>query len=298
MTHCLSVGRFMAPALSYGFDRATLRFSVIVARTGRWVGVAVSGTGELTGVDVATFPGGGEPSAVKSEFCSASVLATGAGLMTGLFMSMTFTLSRNAICRVARERRLSLSAHGMGHGGHARPSSSRGTVDSAVNTLICVCARAWIRQPQVIRPGGSKPAGKQATSGQSGCMEASSLCVDEQTRWRLQATIDSAVPLPGAAIKPWSGPMSTQLRTSSPSQRRPGGSASIAAGRAVGCQVSRRYVDWQCRQRGQRAAAQVVEQSLLRSVARVVPLLCEVRQKATLPTSRSPAGATCSPTPA
>jgi hypothetical protein len=141
VTHCLSVGRFTPPALAYGFDRATTRFSVIVALTGRWVGDAFSGSDELTGVDVATFPGGGEPSAVKSEFCSTSVLATGAGMMTGLFISMTFTLSRSAICRAARERRLSLSAHCVGHGSHARSSSSRGTPGSLTGTPCKSTAR-------------------------------------------------------------------------------------------------------------------------------------------------------------
>ena len=115
MIHCLSVDRFTPPALAYGFNRAKTRFSVIVALTGRLGGNAFSGSDELIGVDVATFPGGGETSAVKSEFCSASVFARGAGMMTGLFISMTYALSRNAICRAALERRLSLSAQSPPH---------------------------------------------------------------------------------------------------------------------------------------------------------------------------------------
>ena len=125
VTQSQSARLLTPPGLAYGFDRAASRFSVMVPRTCRWVGVAVFGSGELTGVDVETFPGGGEPSAVKSEFCSASVLATGTGMTMDLFMSTTFTLRRNAIYMAARERRLSLSAHGVGYGGHARPWSAR-----------------------------------------------------------------------------------------------------------------------------------------------------------------------------
>ena len=117
-----SVGLLTLSALAYGFDRAGTRFSVIVARTGRWVGDALCGSGELTGVDVETFPGSGEPSAVKSDFCSASVFATGTGVTAVLVMPMAFTLRRNAPCRVTRERRLCLSAHVAGHRGLARPS--------------------------------------------------------------------------------------------------------------------------------------------------------------------------------
>ncbi len=110
------------PALAYGFDRAAIRFSVIVARKGRWFVDAFPDSDELTGADVATFSGGGELWEAKSDFCSASVLATGTGMTAGLFMSTTFTVRRNAICRAARKRRLSLNARGAGHGGHARPS--------------------------------------------------------------------------------------------------------------------------------------------------------------------------------
>ena len=139
------VGLLTPPALAYGFDRAATRFSLIVARTGRWVGDACSGSDELTGADVATFPGGGEPSAVKCDFCSASVLATGTGVTAGLFMPMTFTLRRSAICRVARERRLSLSAHGFGHGDHDRLSSRRWMP----GLLTCASPRRspWIDEP-------------------------------------------------------------------------------------------------------------------------------------------------------
>lgn len=123
VTPCQTVARLTPPGLDYGFDGVASRFSVIVPRTGRWVGVADFECGEPAGVDVETFPGGGEPSAVKSDFCSASVLATGAGMITGLFMSRAFTLKRNVICSAARERRLSLSAHGLGHSGHNQPPS-------------------------------------------------------------------------------------------------------------------------------------------------------------------------------
>jgi hypothetical protein len=50
---------------------------------------------------------------VKSDFCSASVFATDTGATTGLFMPMTFAVSRNAVCRAARSRRLSRNARGI-----------------------------------------------------------------------------------------------------------------------------------------------------------------------------------------
>jgi hypothetical protein len=58
---------------------------------------------------------------VKSDFCSASVFATGTGATTGLFMPMTFVLRPNGICRTAGGRRLSLNAHGGKVNGHAGP---------------------------------------------------------------------------------------------------------------------------------------------------------------------------------
>jgi hypothetical protein len=113
MSRCHSVEQLTLPSSVYGLARAATRFSVIVARTGRSAGVACSGSGEPAGVDVETFPGGGEPSAVKSDFCCASVFATGTGATTGLLMPITFAVSRNAVSRAARERRLSLNAHGV-----------------------------------------------------------------------------------------------------------------------------------------------------------------------------------------
>ena len=121
VTQWRAVGQPTSPGLAYGFDRATSCFSVIVPRTGRWVGIAVFECGRPTGVDVETFPGGGEPSAVKSDFCSASVLATGAGMTTGLSMLAAFTSRKNVSCRVVRDRRLSVSAHDVCRSGHNRP---------------------------------------------------------------------------------------------------------------------------------------------------------------------------------
>jgi hypothetical protein len=92
----------------------------IVARTGYRSGAAFSGSDELIGGNVATLPGGGEPSAVKSDFWSASDFVTGMGVMTALFMLKTFSLRRKVIFRMARQRRLSLSTHGLGNRGDTR----------------------------------------------------------------------------------------------------------------------------------------------------------------------------------
>lgn len=116
-----AVEQLTLPSPVYGLARAAIRFSVIVARTDCLAGVPLSGSGESTGVDVETFPGGGAPSAVKSDFCSASVFATGTGATTGLFMPMTFALKRNGIFRAASGRRLSLNAHGGKVNGQASP---------------------------------------------------------------------------------------------------------------------------------------------------------------------------------
>jgi hypothetical protein len=67
VTHCRSTDLLTRHDSAYRLARAVTCFSVIVPRTGRWVGAAFPGSGELTGVDVETFPGGGEPSAVKSD---------------------------------------------------------------------------------------------------------------------------------------------------------------------------------------------------------------------------------------
>lgn len=123
MSRCHAVEQFTLPSSVYGLARAAMRFSVIVSRTGRSVGASFCGSGESTGIDGETFPGGGEPSAVKSDFCSASVFATGTGATTGLFMPMTFAMSRNAACKAARKRRLSLNAHGIKDRVIASPSS-------------------------------------------------------------------------------------------------------------------------------------------------------------------------------
>jgi hypothetical protein len=116
MSRCRALEPLTSPMSVYVRASAATRFSAIVLRTGRPRGVAASASGDPTGFDVETFPGGGEPSAVKSDFCSASVFATGTGTgtgtATGLFMPMTFEMSRDGVCRAARERRLSLNAHG------------------------------------------------------------------------------------------------------------------------------------------------------------------------------------------
>jgi hypothetical protein len=98
---------------AYGFAAAGARLSLIVPRTVAWGGFAAPNSGELTGIAVETFPGGGEPSAVKSDFCSASVFATGTGVTAGLFMSRTIALRRNAPCRAVADHRLFPGAHGL-----------------------------------------------------------------------------------------------------------------------------------------------------------------------------------------
>ena len=100
---------------AYGFAALGARFSLIVPRTVAMGGVAFPCSGELTGIDVETFPGGGEPSAVKSDFCSASVFAGGAGATAGLFIPMAFAVTRDAPCSAAGRRRLSASAHDAIH---------------------------------------------------------------------------------------------------------------------------------------------------------------------------------------
>jgi hypothetical protein len=58
-----------------------------VARVGAGAGAALS---VVAGTEVATFPGGGEPSAVKSAFCCESVAGWGAGVGLRRFMVGSF----------------------------------------------------------------------------------------------------------------------------------------------------------------------------------------------------------------
>lgn len=141
VTHCCSAGLLTRPDSAYRLVRAATGFSVIVARTGRGVGAAFSGLGDLTGVDVQTFPGGGEPSAVKSEFCSASVFAMGTGLTTGFFIPMTFAVRGSAACRAVRDRRLSHDAHDVHHSGLAWSTSWPAMIGSRTRTSCKSTAR-------------------------------------------------------------------------------------------------------------------------------------------------------------
>lgn len=59
---------------------------------GRQRGLALSGSTDWTGIEVETLPGGGEPSAVKSDFCSVSDFGAGTGVAAGLFMATTFAV--------------------------------------------------------------------------------------------------------------------------------------------------------------------------------------------------------------
>jgi hypothetical protein len=98
-----------APALSeptYRFEGGiagvAARFSFSVRRPGRAGGLVFAGVDSASGIDVETLPGGGEPSAVKSDFCSAKVLATGSDVSRGLFMAMTLAVQRSALCSCGR----------------------------------------------------------------------------------------------------------------------------------------------------------------------------------------------------
>lgn len=57
----------------YGLADFAARFNLIVARAGTGGGLARPGSVGVTGTDAETFPGGGEPSAVKRVSCCASV---------------------------------------------------------------------------------------------------------------------------------------------------------------------------------------------------------------------------------
>lgn len=59
---------------------------------GRRSGLALAGSADWSGIDVETLPGGGEPSAVKSDFCSASDFGAGTGVTAGLFMTVAFAV--------------------------------------------------------------------------------------------------------------------------------------------------------------------------------------------------------------
>lgn len=55
-------------------------------------GLDLPWSAERSGIDVETLPGGGEPSAVKSDFCSASDFEAGTGVTAGLFMTVAFAV--------------------------------------------------------------------------------------------------------------------------------------------------------------------------------------------------------------
>jgi hypothetical protein len=134
VTRCRSAHLLTRSDSDYLLACAVTRFSVIVPRTGRGVVAAFPGSGELKGVDVETFPGGGEPSAVKSDVCSASVFAIGTGLTTRFFMSMTSAVTRNAACRSVHDHRLSPDAHDVHHNGLAGSTFCSASIGSGTRT--------------------------------------------------------------------------------------------------------------------------------------------------------------------
>ena len=121
----------------YRLARAVRCFSVIVPRTGRCAGVTFAGSVRWTGIDVATFPGGGDPSAVKSDFCSASVFALGTGLTTGSFMAGTFAEGRSAAFRGIRARRLCLDVHALHRRFPGRPPGQNTRNDGCALKNAC-----------------------------------------------------------------------------------------------------------------------------------------------------------------
>jgi hypothetical protein len=106
-------GKTKSAGSAYGFVAAGARLSLIVPLTLAGGGLATPNPGALAGIAVETFPGGGEPSAVKSDFCSVSVSATDSGVTAGLFMPRTLAVRRNAPCRAVAHHRLFPSAHGL-----------------------------------------------------------------------------------------------------------------------------------------------------------------------------------------
>lgn len=121
----LGVGLLTRPAMPLGFNGGTTRIARFLSRTYDRVRIAFLGWDEMRGGKPATFPGGGEPSAVKSDFSCASDFATGTGVTTAWVMRMPFTLRTIAPCRVARKCRLSLSAQSVNPGGQASCSTWR-----------------------------------------------------------------------------------------------------------------------------------------------------------------------------
>lgn len=109
----LAGGEATPVGLTYRLAAAGASLSMIVPRTVAGGGLGAPTSGELTGIAEQTFPGGGEPSAVKSGFCSASVFATGTGVTAGLFLPRTCAVRRNAPCRAAADCRLFPSANGL-----------------------------------------------------------------------------------------------------------------------------------------------------------------------------------------
>ena len=76
------------PALStYRFAADGARWPLVARRSLLARGLATPAPGALTGFAVETIPGGGAPSAVKSDFCPASVFAAVAGATAGVLMT-------------------------------------------------------------------------------------------------------------------------------------------------------------------------------------------------------------------
>jgi hypothetical protein len=112
--NCCLAGEETTPAVSaQGIAATRARLSLIARRAVAGRGLAAPESGAPTGIAFETFPGGGEPSAVKSDFCSARVFAMGAGVTAGLFMPRTFAVRWTSPCRTAVDHRLFPSAHGL-----------------------------------------------------------------------------------------------------------------------------------------------------------------------------------------
>lgn len=104
LTCCLPVGGLTLADSAFGFAYVESRFSLDVARTRAGCGVAFASSGEQIGNDVETYPDGGEPSAMKSVFCSASSFDTDTGATAGLHLLMTVAATRKSPSAAARDR--------------------------------------------------------------------------------------------------------------------------------------------------------------------------------------------------
>jgi hypothetical protein len=100
----------------YGFSSAEVRGPLVFPCPACEGAGTLCGSSVSAGMAVETWPGGGEPSAVKLLFCSASVGGLGSGDAVGFFMARLFPMTLKAPCMPTAGRCLSLSAHARTEG--------------------------------------------------------------------------------------------------------------------------------------------------------------------------------------